>query len=172
MKKTLLIAAAATGLASLSAPAMALTGGSQLTGTVSPICAVVDPFRDIAFDTMTAPDTKQDNFRIRCNDADGATMKLQSSEGGLENDDNEDQVVHYVADIIGTSFAGLSLDTLALSSPGQIPNGNNDIFVTDTKPGSASLAGGQAGTIRVSHGGGAVWAGGYSDTLTLQLTAN
>ena len=166
MKKLMGVTAVAVVLA---APAFAQTGGTQLTGQVQAVCAVIDPLLDMEFDSMTSSSSVSDNFSIQCNDADGATMKLQSSEGGLENDDNEDQVVHYVAVINGTAFNGLTLDTQAIAN---VPNGQNDIFVTDTKPGSTSLASGQTGSLDVSHGGGAIWAGGYSDTLTLQLTAN
>ena len=165
--KTIITTAAVAAV--LAAPAFAQTGGTQLTGQVQAVCAVLDPLADMRFSTMRNPSSVSDNFTIRCNDADGATMKLQSSEGGLENDDNEDQVVHYVAVINGTAFNGLTLDTQAIAN---VPNGQNDIFVTDTKPGSTSLASGQTGSLDVSHGGGAIWAGGYSDTLTLQLTAN
>ena len=169
MKKLMGVTAVAVVL---TAPAFAQTGGTQLTGQVQAICSVTDPLLDMEFASMTSSSSVSDNFSIQCNDADGATMKLQSSEGGLENDDNEDQVIHYVATISGTDFGGLTLDTAALSGTTQAANGANDIFVTATAGGSTSLASGQSGFLNVSHSGGAVWAGGYSDTLTLQLTAN
>ena len=170
MKKYLGAAAVA---ALMTTPAFAQTGGTQLTGQVQAVCAVVDPLQDHEFASMANPSSVSDTFGILCNDADGATMKLQSSEGGLENDDNEDQVIHYVASISGTAFNGLTLDTAAESAAaGQSANGANDIFVEATVGGSAGLAGGQIGAMSISHSGGAVWAGGYSDTLTLQITAN
>ena len=169
--KKLLGGAAIAGLLVVPAAAQT-TGGGQIVCQVTPVCAATDMFDEIEFapGTMQSGASLSDGFSVQCNDVDGATLKLQSSEGGMESDDDEDQVVPYIATIVGTSFAGLTLDTFAES--GGAPNGSNNIFEEQTAGGSASLAGGESGSIQVTLTGSASWAGGYSDTLTLQIRSN
>lgn len=172
--KNLLLTTIVAGFAVAPAAAQQ-TGGGQIVGQVTPLCAVTDMFDEIEFspETMLAGASLADSFSIQCNDVDGATLKLTSSEGGMESDDDEDQVVPYRATIDGTSFTGLVLDTAVLTAAaGQGSNGANDIEAELSAGGSAGLATGESGFIVVELTGSASWAGGYSDTLTLQITSN
>jgi len=141
---------------------------TQLIGTVEAVCeAEVNGtlLMDFGLDPQ-AGDTASQNVAVRCNDGDGATVELRSAEGGLESDDNEDFSVEYTATLVEASTGiNLSLTT----SPGI---GLNDEFVDQAIGGSAALAGGVAAALDVTLNDTPVWAGGYSDTLSVEITAN
>ena len=106
------------------------------------------------------------DFAIQCNDGDGATLRVQSSEGGLESDDNEDLSIEYNA----TATIGATTVVL-ITDPGV---GTNDQFEEESIPGGAALAGapGLGGNMVVTLLDTPVFAGGYQDTISLNLTAN
>jgi len=161
-----LLAASVPALA-VAAPSHAQVGGGQMNGVVQPVCQVDDLFASISFPSMTAGTSISDNVRLRCNDADGAEITMISSEGGLESDDQEDLEIEYRAELSSPAISGGSL---VLDLP--FVQGDNDTSVTGTAPGSIALASGVAATLDVTLKETAVWAGGYSDTLTVQLTAS
>ncbi len=161
-----LLAASVPALA-LAAPVQAQVGGGQMNGQVQPVCQVNDLFAAISFDSMTSGASISDNVNLQCNDADGANITLISSEGGLESDDNEDLEIEYEAVLSSSAIDGGSV-TLDLPLNTQ---GDNDAAATGTASGSTSLASGVSGTLDVTLKETAVWAGGYSDTITVQLTA-
>ncbi|MGB3739360.1 MAG: hypothetical protein WA948_08410 [Pontixanthobacter sp.] len=163
----LAIAAAVPALA-VSVPAAAQAGGGQMVGTVTPVCEVNDLFGTIAFDSLTAGASISDSVNLRCNDADGATVTLISSEGGLESDDNEDLEIEYTATLTNSAIDGGSV-TLDLPLGTQ---GDNDASASENASGSTAFATGVAGSLEVTLKETAVWAGGYSDTITVQLTAS
>ena len=151
--------------------ALAAAGGASaqqqtnLGGSVPPICAVANLNPSLNFANIVAGASVSDPFDVRCNDVDGATMKLTSSEGHLESDDFEDQGVGYVASL-SQGPIGLNLNLNATS-------GINDISNTDNMPGSFALAAGvNNANFQATLTGNGVWAGGYSDTLTVDITAN
>lgn len=158
--------AAASALALVSMPASAQVGGGQMNGVVQPVCQVDDLFASISFPSMTVGATISDSLRLRCNDADGAEVTLTSSEGGMESDDFEDFEIEYKATLTSAALTG----PIVLDLP--FVQGDNDASVTGTAPGSLALASGVAGTLEVELKESAVWAGGYSDTITVQLTAS
>ena len=151
----------------LAAPAHAQVGGGQMNGVVQPVCQVNDLFASISFPSMTAGTSISDGVQLRCNDADGAEITMTSSEGGLESDDFEDLEIEYRAELSSGAISGGSV---VLDLP--FVNGDNDTSATGTAPGSLALAGGVAASLEVALKETAVWAGGYSDTLTVQLTAS
>ncbi|MBB4658931.1 hypothetical protein [Parvularcula dongshanensis] len=150
-------------------PAFAQAGGGQIRGVVQPVCAVTDLFGSIQFPALTAGASLSDDFSVRCNDADGAKLTIRSVENGLESDDNEDQVVNYTLAVSGTGIG--AYDGLGFTTNG--PGGNDKTASGNAGPGSAyALAGGVSGLISVTLNSTGLWAGGYSDTIQLQMTAN
>lgn len=141
---------------------------TQLIGTVAAVCeAEVNGtlLMDFGIDPQ-AGDSQNQGVQVRCNDGDGATVELRSAEGGLESDDNEDFSVEYTATLVNAATGiNLSLTT----SPGV---GLNDEFVDQAIGGSAALAGGVVAALDVTLNDTPVWAGGYSDTLSVEITAN
>ncbi|MBD2840996.1 hypothetical protein [Erythrobacter rubeus] len=159
-----LIAAAIPAIA-IAAPAQAQVGGGQITGVVPAVCEVQDLFASISFPDMNAGTTLSDGVTLTCNDVDGATVTLISSEGGMESDDNEDEEIEYQA----TLTSGVLAAPLVLDTTGAF---NNDVSASTTIAGSPDLAAGAAGTLEIELLESASWAGGYSDTITVQLTAS
>lgn len=154
--------------ASLVAAGISHASDTQLIGTVEAVCeAQVNGtlLMDFGIDPV-AGQTESQGVQVRCNDGDGATVELRSAEGGLESDDNEDFSVEYTATLVeAASGINLSLTT----SPGV---GLNDEFVSQDIGGSASLSGGVIAALDVTLNDTPVWAGGYSDTLSVEITAN
>ena len=149
----------------IAAPAHAQVGGGQMVGVVQPVCEVNDLFASIAFPSMAEGATISDGVTLKCNDADGATVTLTSSEGGMESDDNEDLEIEYLATLTSDALdADIELDTTGAF--------NNDISASGNAGGSQALATGVSGTLTVELLDTAIWAGGYSDTITIQLTAS
>jgi len=113
-----------------------------------------------------AGDSVNTNFSIQCNDGDGATLRVQSSEGGLESDDNEDLSIEY------TAVASVGATTVTLTTDPGV--GTNDQFEEESIAGGAALAGspGLGGNLVVTLLDTPVFAGGYQDTISLNLTAN
>jgi hypothetical protein len=161
MKKLLL----ASAIAALAVPsAFAQSGGSVITGVVQPVCEVSDLFASLQFSAVQTGEAIDDGFGVQCNDADGATLTLISAEGGLESDDNEDFAVPYAATISGPSFNG------AGNTPAQ-PGPNDVLLISANAPFSGGLAAGQNHNLNITLNADGIWAGGYSDTLYLQIAA-
>ncbi|SON52403.1 hypothetical protein [Vibrio tapetis] len=141
-------------------------GDVQLVGYVAPVCEVNGLYTqlldfgqiDASTQTVTA------NLTLKCNDADGAVVTLTSAEGGLESDDNEDFAIGYTATLTPSSMTPLVLVTAG--GPGL-----NNVSATQGYSGS-NLASGTAASLVVETASTAQWSGGYSDTLTVQITAN
>lgn len=164
MKKLTICAAAITAL--FGTQVNAAPGDVQLVGYVSPVCEVTGLATQLLdFGDVTDIQTVSLNLGMQCNDVDGATVSLTSSEGGLESDDNEDFALEYTA-----TFAPTGLSPLVLNAPGG--PGLNDVSVDVAYPGSSTLAGGVGATLTVATTETATWAGGYSDTLTVNITSN
>jgi len=163
MKKLISLAAPAAiiaATAAISAPASA--GNAIVQGFVSPVCEVSIFDEDLYLaSNMAAGDSIGTGMEFNCNDADGATVSMTSSEGGLESDDQEDLEVEYVATLTAGALT-LVLDT----GPFQ---GNNDETVDGVLPASGTPT---AGTLTVVLTDTAPWAGGYSDTISIDITAN
>lgn len=161
MKKLTFCAAAVTAV--LATPIHAAPGDVQLTGYVAPVCEVSGLNTQILdFGSVVSTQTVSANLNIKCNDADGASVTLTSSEGGLESDDNEDFALKYTA-----TFTPTGLGTLTLNAPGG--PGQNDVKANKSYPGSTLLAGGVPAVLEVSTIDTSPWAGGYSDTLTVNI---
>ncbi|WP_159738511.1 hypothetical protein [Vibrio atypicus] len=164
MKKLTFCAAAITAV--LASPVSAAPGDVQLVGYVSPVCEVSGLATQLLdFGSVDTFQSVSIGMSMKCNDVDGATVKLTSSEGGLESDDSEDYALTYDA-----TFTPAGLPALVLNAPGG--PGQNDVSVTQSYPGSATLATGIAATLDVVTTETAAWAGGYSDTLTVNITSN
>lgn len=170
MKKILSSAAV---LAMVATPALAQpaqVGSGQIRGLVQPVCGIDDLFGSLNFPTMTTGALVTDDFDLKCNDADGATLKVTSVENGLESDDNEDQVVQFELEITGTGVS--AFDGIGFTTNGP---GNNDISDSGTATSAADVAAlmsGVTGNVRIELLGNGTWAGGYSDTIQLEVTAN
>lgn len=163
MKKLIKVAAPAAILAASAAISMpALAGNAIVQGFVSPICEVSIFDEDLYLaDNMSAGDTIGTGLEFNCNDTDGATVSMTSSEGGLESDDQEDLEVEYVATLTAGTLT-LVLDT----GPFQ---GNNDETVDGHLDASGTPT---AGTLEVVLTDTAPWAGGYSDTISIDIVAD
>lgn len=163
MKKLLSVAAPAAILAAAAAfSTPAFAGNAIVQGFVSPVCEVSIFDEDLYLaDNMSAGDTIGTGMEFNCNDTDGATVSMTSSEGGLESDDQEDLEVEYVATLTAGALS-LVLDTGPLQ-------GNNDVTVDGQLAASGTPT---AGNLTVVLTDSAPWAGGYSDTISIDVTAN
>lgn len=158
MKKLIVLSAIAT-LTSGAAFAENLNVG----GAVSSVCGVSNINTTQFFQTLSEGATKNVGFNLQCNDVDGATMSLTTSEGHLQNADHEDRGVGYTAKLTADTF------DFTLSAE----NGQNDQSESQSRPGSPTLAaGGVAGNILLTVTQAPVYAGTYADTLMLAITAN
>jgi hypothetical protein len=161
MRKITLVAASLTALFASTANA----GDVQLVGFVAPVCQVsglTSQLRD--FGNVSGANTAANiALNVECNDADGATIQMISAEGGLESDDAEDQSLPYTATLAIPTYPNL-----VLNAPGGV--GTNG-FNVDASYTAGGLLGGAGGVLSFSTPGGAVWSGGYSDTLTVQINA-
>jgi len=164
MKKLLSIAAPAATLAAMTAVSTpAYAGNAIVQGFVSPICEVSIFDEDLYLaDNMSAGDSIGTGIEFNCNDTDGATVSMTSSEGGLESDDQEDLEVEYVATLTAGALS-LVLDT------GANGQGNNDETVDGHLPASGTPTG---GSLSVVLSDTAPWAGGYSDTISIDIVAD
>ncbi|CAK1841285.1 hypothetical protein [Vibrio crassostreae] len=165
MKKLTLYAATVTAI--LGAQVQAAPGDVQLVGFVSPVCEVTG----LSTQLMDFGNVSQiqnlsvSGLNMKCNDVDGATVTLTSAEGGLESDDSEDYALTYDA-----TFNPSGLAPFTLNAPGG--PGLNDVSVSNSYGGSGALATGVAASIDIVTTETSPWAGGYSDTLTVNITSN
>ena len=166
MKKLTLCAAAVTAL--VASTSHAAPGDVQLVGYVSPVCEVSGLNTQLLdFGSVTSANQQVGiNMDFQCNDIDGATVTLTSAEGGLESDDDEDFALTYTA----LFTPGSITPALQLNAPGG--PGQNDVSVSQSYGGSSSLATGVTASLLVTTTEAATWAGGYSDTLTVNVTSN
>jgi len=145
------------------ATASQATTETHLIGQVDEICEVNIGSSSLDFGiNPQAGDALVSDVSLRCNDGDGATVRVQSSEGGLESDDNEDLSIEYTA-----ALAAGAVSVVLETTPGV---GNNDEFEEVTLDGSLDLARGIGGTLTVTLLDTPVFAGGYSDTLSVDIT--
>lgn len=160
MKKLILATVPVALFAASAAPALA--GNAVVQGFVSPVCEVSIFDEDLYLgDNMTAGTMIGTPLTFNCNDTDGATVSMTSSEGGLESDDQEDLEVEYVATLSAGALT-LVLDT----GPFQ---GNNDETVDGQLPASGTPT---VGSLDIVLTDSAPWAGGYSDTISIDIVAN
>ena len=158
MKKLIVLSA----IASLTSGA-ALAENLNIGGVVESVCGVSNINTTQFFQTLSRGATKNVGFDLQCNDADGATMSLTTSEGHLQNADHEDHGVGYTAKLTAGAF------DFTLKAQ----DGNNDKSESQSQPGSTYLAaGGVAGNILITVTENPTYAGNYADTLKLAITAN
>ena len=165
MRNMLMVGAASVALLGAT---QAMAQSAQMSGFVQPVCEVVGLDTALAFASMTAgQEVNDDDINIACNDGDGATLVLRSSEGGMESDDNEDLSIEYTAELTSAGIPELPLSLT--TSPGA---GVNDEFVSVDVLGSPALAiGGVTAALKVTLNDTAAFAGGYSDTISVEITA-
>ncbi|EPH5595658.1 hypothetical protein J4H39_23040 [Vibrio alginolyticus] len=166
MKKLTLCAAAVTAI--FGANAYAAPGDVQLVGYVSPVCEVTGLATQLIDfgNVSTIQSVSVGGLELKCNDADGATVTMTSAEGGLESDDNEDFALKYDA----TFNPAGGLASFTLNAPGG--PGLNDVSASQSYGGSGNLATGVGASIDIVTTETSPWAGGYSDTLTVNITSN
>ncbi|MDC9519774.1 hypothetical protein PSH55_01380 [Pseudoalteromonas sp. Angola-31] len=158
MKKLIVISA----IAALSSGS-ALADNLNVGGAVASVCEVSNIATNHYFPTLAMGDTTSVNFDLKCNDVDGATLTLTTSEGHLQNADHEDRGIGYTARLT----AGAYDFTLTAD------NGINDQSVSQSNGGNNTLAtSGVAGMIDLEVIETPVYAGTYADTLMLTVTAN
>jgi hypothetical protein len=164
MKKFTLVAMSIATLFVGSASAVDI----DLSGNVATVCSISSSTTAIN-SLVGSPSGTINGINLTCNDFDGATVTMISSEGGLQGIDSEDLVIPYVATLTPGSLTPLILD---LSSNGN--KGYNDASVSQNYSGSALLNGTTA-TLVVAPTSGATssgaWAGNYYDKLTIQISA-
>ncbi|WP_087021300.1 hypothetical protein [Thaumasiovibrio subtropicus] len=137
----------------------------KLDGEVASTCEIST--QDVlAFGDLTQIQTQTIEFDVLCNDYDGATISLISTEGGLESSDVEDKVIGYDA----TFTLGGEDFTL---TTGVASYGQNDKTESHDYSSKASLmASGVKASLLAVTKEKAKWAGYYQDQLTVQITAN
>lgn len=158
--KKLILAAAPAALIAVFAASPVSAGNTHLSGFIDEVCEAVVVDNDLWLSgNVVAGATIGTDVNFDCNDHDGATVTLTSTEGGLESDDDEDFEVEYVATLVAGPMSivldtGLSTNVNDISETGQLPNsspnGTMTIVLSDTAP----------------------WAGGYSDTIQVDIAAN
>lgn len=165
MRKLFLAGVASLAL-SVSATS-AMSADTQLAGFVTPVCEVdiSSLLLDFGVDPVSG-DTTASDVDVQCNDIDGATVQLRSAEGGLESDDFEDFNVNYTASLVEAA-SGIDLTLVTVGGVGP-----NDQTAEQVVPGSVALRDGQIAELTVELNGTPTWAGGYSDTLSVEITAN
>ncbi len=162
MKKLTLSAIAVSALFAGNTTA----GDVQLVGYVPAVCEVTGLFTqllDFGNVTTAGQTTSVGTVGIQCNDADGAIVTLSSAEGGLESDDAEDVSLAY--DAVLTTASG----DVTLNAPGGFAT--NGASASGTFGASTALASGLVGSLTFTTVDAAIWSGGYSDTLTVQIAA-
>ena len=164
--RKLFLAGVASFALSLSATS-AMSADTQLSGFVTPVCEVevAELLLDWGVDPVSG-DIVVSDVDVQCNDIDGATVQLRSAEGGLESDDFEDFNVNYTATLVEAA-TGINLTLATVGGAGP-----NDQTAEQVVPGSADLRDGQIAELTVELNGTPTWAGGYSDTLSVEITAN
>ncbi|NVJ61422.1 MAG: hypothetical protein HWE27_13585 [Gammaproteobacteria bacterium] len=139
----------------------------QITAQNQAVCEVKGSALQLTVGSAATTDSAASTqLTMKCNDRQGATVKLISQEGGLESDDAEDFAIAYKA-----TFTPDGLEPLVLDAPGGFGT-NNFESAPKSYAGSEALATGIDTTLEVNNTGTAVWAGGYSDTITISITAN
>ncbi|WP_133010412.1 hypothetical protein [Marinomonas flavescens] len=159
MKKLIMLSA----IAALTSGA-ALAGTFQVSGSNPSVCEATTSLNAVSFPVLQQGKTSNIPFTLRCNDADGATVSLTSSEGQLETTDGQDATgVGYSAKL---SAAPYNFTLTALS-------GVNNQVAKETHSGSPALAaGGVAGNILLTVLTNPIYAGSYNDDLMLTVEAN
>lgn len=191
MKKIILAAVAATGFVASPAFAQANNNGvvgnvvMNLTADVSSICGAVDflnpvtvNFNDLATVATTATVTRSNGLSIICNDADGGTVTTTSANAGQLRRNGTltgaGNVIPYTVGITGGSGLAVPAGT-SLATP-----------VSRTFSGSTAYLAGQSMTVNFTTNGvlesnvgnvnegerTTVFAGNYTDTVTVSVTAN
>ncbi len=160
MKKLTLAAISVASLFVGSASAVDI----DLSGSVAAVCSITSSSTSI---TSLSGGTIS-GINMTCNDFDGATVTMISSEGGLQGIDSEDLVIPYVATLTPGSLAPLVLDLSRNGGQGQ-----NDTRASKTYSGIDLLHGTTASLV-VTAGSATqtgAWAGAYYDKLTIQISA-
>jgi len=184
--KKLLVASAAAALITSSASAQVFQDSVafNLEAEVSLVCGVAAPaastsldFNDLAnIEATTAKSTGTQMFGIACNDPDGATFKVTSTNGGVllrdANARGAGNEIPYTANITDyTSLIGFPAASLAtpkvtnLGGSEKLRNGTDSRINFNVKGVKGATSGRGAPTTTV-------FAGDYTDTVTLSLTAN
>lgn len=165
MKKLIKLSAASAVLITAGAAfSTAQADDVHIIGDVNPFCELgIEPGFDeeMDFETPNSGDSIDLGWVYRCNDFDGATIRMTSTEGGLESDDVEDLEIEYVATMTLGGFS-LALDT-------GVSTNVNDVEVEGDIGGSNSSV---FGNLNVTLTDSAPYAGGYSDTLQVDIEAN
>jgi len=161
MKKLIVLSAIA---ALTSGSALAENDGLGITGSVEAICEVSILDQTLAFENVQSGDSGEVSFRYRCNSSSGATMTMTSLNGGLKYGAN---AINYTAVVSTPSYASLfNFDLTTTGSPGE----------QDSQPlgASSDLAAspGKNAKIDITVNGTPMYAGNYTDTLTVTLAAN
>ncbi|MBB1406363.1 hypothetical protein J5X91_04665 [Pseudoalteromonas sp. K222D] len=158
MKKLIVLSA----IAALTSGA-ALAENLNVGGAVASICqASTTGGSAVLFPALSVGASQTVGVSIKCNDPDGAIVSLTTSEGHLQNADQEDKGVGYWAELNAAPYA-LTLKAMT---------GANDTSVVQDESGSAGLANGLSGTIKITIKQAALYSGTYADTLKLSIIAN
>lgn len=185
MKKTFALAASAAAVA-FAAPAAAQNANPivhELSGEVEAVCTLADSTPapvQIDFGTLSNVDvgsltTEQANgVTIICNDPDGGTLSITSANNGVLRRDGTSGGAN---NEVGYQFRTTGTIT--------VPAGNLATPVTRTFNASSAYINGQSITLRFAANGvrapspagnggviSTVYAGTYSDTVTVSVTAN
>lgn len=159
MKKLLVLSAIAT----LTSGA-ALASDIAVNGSVPSVCEVTSmDTSSVSFSELAVGETSNLGFSMTCNDYDGATVSLTSSEGHMQTVDGLDATgVGYTAALTASPYSF----TLNATT------GSDDLTASQSETGSATLAGGISGNILMTVTQTPTFSGNYTDQLKLSITAN
>ncbi|WP_352296323.1 hypothetical protein [Pseudoalteromonas sp. 20-MNA-CIBAN-0454] len=162
MKKLIVLSA----IAALTSGA-ALAQSINLTGNVDSICNVSTIGSSSASFAELEVGTPDVNIgvEIQCNDPDGATVSLITSEGHLQNADQEDKGVGYWATLDAAPF-----NFTLKADDGQNDKPNSQTILKTETAKVAALANGVSGNITLSLKETALFSGTYADTLAFVIT--
>lgn len=162
-----LLTIGAAGLA-LAVAGQAMAADTVITYTIAPTCEVTDLDNiDVASATVGAANTalsQTEAFTVICDDAGGATLSLTTLNGGLQNADDATILSNYTAAVTGTGITTASLTT----------DGTAGASVPVVQAASADLANpanSDNATLTLTADAFS-FSGTYSDTLTIDITAN
>jgi len=158
MKKLIILSAIVT----LSSGAV-FAENVAVSGTVPSICEVKTANTSVLFTSLAKDQVSNVDFTVKCNDPDGATVSLTSSEGHMQTVDGQDGTgIGYKAELKASPY---DFTLTALS-------GANDQVASQSQPGSSTLAAGISGKIKLTVLQDAIYSGNYTDQLMLSITAN
>lgn len=107
-------------------------------------------------------------FQLICDDPNGATLTLTTANGGLKHDQDETIVVNYFAEVRDNAFSDFPQTSLTTDGT---PGGSTSQLL-EASESLANQAGNNNATLLVVWPNSFPFSGVYTDTLSIDITAN